>query len=103
MRPPELLPTRRNYDVENDATLPALTAMADEIANCLERALPFLGLDATIDRSEPLFREVSSRDVDEIQAADIAAGWARELVVLGQTSALATMFERVWINGTKVR
>ncbi len=37
----------------------------------------------------------------EIQAADIAAGWARDLLEVSDARALGDQFERVWVNGIR--
>ena len=43
------------------------------------------------------------RNVDELQAADIAAGWARELIDIGDTTHLGSIFERVWVKGKRTK
>ena len=67
----ELIATTRIFDAESPKTTSALNAMADQIAAQIELDLPF-GLT----RAKPLVSEVDSRAVDELQAADIAAGWS---------------------------
>jgi hypothetical protein len=51
----------------------------------------------------PLVIETESRGHDELQASDIAAGWAREMLELGEVSTLGTRFERVWLNGHRLK
>ncbi len=48
---------------------------------------------------EQLIREEDSRSVDALQAADIAAGFAREILDRKGLRALAAQFRRVLLNG----
>ena len=66
--------TSRNYDIESPETVKVLNEAADEIASVVEALYP----DGLHSPEAPLIREVSRRQFDEIQAADIAAGWARD-------------------------
>lgn len=50
-----------------------------------------------------LIRELDSRSINHIQAADIAAGWARETLELTDERALAHTFEKLWVNGNKIK
>ena len=36
-------------------------------------------------------------------AADIAAGWAREVLETNEPSTLGARFDRVWINGRRIK
>ena len=96
----ELLSTRRFFDHEQPTSVELLNAAADEIAVNLKATLPMIG-DIS---AEPLVREVDSRAVDELQAADLAAGWARELLDLDPSvRRLAEIFERVLLNGVFIK
>jgi len=95
----ELLSTERIFDEEHPRSAAFLNKAVDVIAERLESVLPISG--SIVDR--PLVREYDSRAVDHIQAADIAAGWARELLDLADERAVAGRFARVIVNGTLVR
>lgn len=95
----ELLATSRSFDEENPATLPVLNEAANEIGLALASGFP----DWVDPETKPMIREVSSRAIDEIQAADIAAGWARELLELSEVRSLGSQFERVWVNGKRIK
>jgi hypothetical protein len=94
----ELLSTSRGFDVEHAKSVDLLNEAADAIATSLEHVLPVSG---TISK-QPLVKECDSLAIDQIQAADIAAGWARELFELGDMRALARAFDRVFLNGVRV-
>lgn len=95
----ELIATSRAFDVEAPKTLGVLNEAAEQIAESMRSRLPgeMIGLDG------PLVREVDSRALDEIQAADIAAGWAREMLEVGDPTTLGARFERVWLNGRRIK
>jgi hypothetical protein len=93
----ELIATTRNFDAESPITASVLNSMADQIGAQVESHLP-LGLSA----AKPLVREIDSRAADELQAADVAAGWAREILEVSDLRAVADKFERVWSNGRRV-
>jgi hypothetical protein len=95
----ELLATERYFDNENPNTVSLLNRAADEIATALGEQLPVVG---TI-TDKPLVTEVDSKAIDEIQAADIAAGWAREVLETNEPSTLGARFDRVWINGRRIK
>ena len=95
----EILSTRRVFDDESPKTVNVLNRMSEEIAESLKDG--FVGSGSISD--EPLVKEVSSRAIDELQAADIAAGWAREIVDVGDSGSLAARFERLWINGKRIK
>ncbi|MBX3233595.1 MAG: hypothetical protein KIT84_11365 [Labilithrix sp.] len=95
----ELLSIERVFDEEEPSTLAVLNAAADEIAANLQATIPSFTVS-----DQPLVKEVSSRAVDELQAADLAAGWARELLDLDPSfRRLADKFERVVLNGTLIK
>ncbi len=73
----ELLATQRFFDKEQPATIELLNAAAEEIAKNLRATMPKIGEIS----EQPLVREADSRAVDELQAADIAAGWARKMLI----------------------
>jgi hypothetical protein len=95
----ELLATERHFDNENPKTAFLLNRAADEIAVALGEQLPVFGTMT----DKPLVTEVDSRAIDEIQAVDIAAGWAREVLETNEPSTLGARFERVWINGRRIK
>jgi len=95
----ELLATERHFDNENPKTAFLLNQAADEIAIALGEQLPVVGTLT----DKPLVTEVDSKAIDEIQAADIAAGWARDILETSEPSTLGTRFDRVWVNGQRIK
>lgn len=96
----ELLATARSFDVEDPKTIDILNQVGDHLGRII---LP-RGDSLNNSPAWPLVSEKNSRDYDEIQAADVAVGWAREMYDLNpDPRALATRFERVWINGTRIK
>ncbi|HKS72655.1 MAG TPA: hypothetical protein VJQ82_05615 [Terriglobales bacterium] len=95
----ELVSTVRTYDQENPTSVAVLNDAANEIALRVEGRFP--EWDGGPER--PLVREVSSRTLDELQAADIAAGWARDALEVGEVRSLGARFERVWANGVRIK
>ncbi len=91
----EVLASQRTFDVEAPKTLDILNEASEAIAAALGPAI------AT--SSERLVRECSSADLDQLQAADVAAGWAREIIDLGEQRTLTSRFEVVWLNGQLLR
>lgn len=91
----ELLATQRGFDEEHPKSAQVLNEASETIASALEEALMLPGGIT----NEPLVREFNSRDIDVLQAADIASGWAHELVALGNENALGQTFWRVILNG----
>jgi hypothetical protein len=96
---PEVLATARHFDNENKRTTDLLNSAVNEIAASFSEA--FEGAEEISD--QPLVIESDSRGYDEIQAADISAGWAREMLELGDPHNLAPRFERVWLNGERLK
>jgi hypothetical protein len=96
---PEVLATMRYFDVENQGATDLLNSAVNAIAESFSEA--FDGAEEISD--QPLVIESDSRGYDEIQAADISAGWAREMLELGDPRNLATKFERVWLNGERLK
>jgi hypothetical protein len=95
----ELLSTTRYFDNEHAKSTEFLNQATDAIADALENVLTTPG---TVVR-EPLVKEYDSTAIDHLQAADVAAGWARELLELADLRALARAFERVLMNGALIR
>jgi hypothetical protein len=96
---PEVLATARHFDNENKRTTDLLNSAVNEIAACFSEALE--GAEEISD--QPLVIESDSRGYDEIQAADISAGWAREMLELADPHSLGARFERVWLNGERIK
>ena len=92
-----LLVRRRTFDNENPRTVTVLNEAGREIARAVGHTNSVESTDSL------LVREADSRSIDHLQAADIAAGWARDLADRGGLKVLATSFERLWINGDLVK
>jgi hypothetical protein len=88
----ELLSTQRVFDNEDPKSTALLNRASEAIAERLRSELPNLS-------DQPLVREHDSRAIDHLQAADVAAGWAREMIDTGSVRSLGAIFERVWVNG----
>ncbi len=95
----ELLSTQRGFDNEHPKSTVVLNEAAETIAGALKNVLTSPGKTT----ENLLVKEYDSRDIDFLQAADIAAGWAHELVALGDERALGYTFGRVIINGRIMR
>lgn len=93
----ELLGTPRTFDVEDPNTLPLLNEAAATIADALAVSLPETNTGSS------LVQEADSRDIDEMQAADVAAGWASDLLQRGDEKSLAARFKRIWVNGRRLK
>ncbi len=96
---PEILSTARYFDIENPATVKLLNKAVDIIASAITGAFPGLGDIA----DQPLVIETDSKGYDELQASDVAAGWAREMLELSDAKNLGSQFERVWLNGKRIK
>ncbi|NDB70659.1 MAG: hypothetical protein EB015_22160 [Methylocystaceae bacterium] len=96
---PEVLATIRHFDIENKKTVDLLNSAVDTIAKAVDEA--FDGIGSISD--DPLVIETDSRGYDEIQASDIAAGWAREMLEVADARSLGNKFERVWLNGRRLK
>lgn len=95
----ELLATRRVFDNEHVRSLAVLNRASERIAAALATRL-----SSDDDRFwSPLVSEADSKSYFELQAADVAAGWAREMLETNEPRALANKFERVWLNGELLR
>lgn len=91
----EILSTARVFDTENQTTVEVLNSAADVLASSMQQSKWF----ENIQGSEPLVKEFSSRDIDLIQAADMAAGWAGDMLEYQEVRSLAATFRRVIVNG----
>lgn len=91
----ELLSTQRAFDEEHPKSVQVLNEAAETLATAMKEAVQFPG-ELT---NRPLVREFRSQDMDHLQAADISAGWAHELIALGNENALGATFGKVLING----
>jgi hypothetical protein len=96
---PQVLAISRHFDTENQKTVDLLNKAVDVIADSMEEA--FDSTDSIADT--PLVMETDSRAYDEIQASDVAAGWAREMLEVGDARTLGSRFERVWLNGRRLK
>ena len=83
------LSTPRVFDTEDEKSIGILNETADRMSSTIN------GVPAV----RPLIREAPSTGTDAIQAADIAAGVARESIDRNGVRALASKFRRVFVNG----
>lgn len=94
----ELLNTTRFFDNENPHTASVLNEAAEAISEHMGQIFdPGDYLPKT-----PLVSEMDSHEMDHLQASDVAAGWARDLIELGDLRSLGRRFESVWVNGRKM-
>ena len=96
---PEIMSTVRIFDKEHPQSVALLNEAADAIATALEPQLPTIGTLAP----DALVKEYESHALDELQASDVAAGWAREMLETGEVRNLGSKFERVWLNGHRIK
>lgn len=102
----ELMSISRQFDEEHPASAEVLNRASEEIGrfimshlatppemNDLMLPVPLL----------PLVGEVASENIDHIQAADIAAGLAREILETADAETLLKTFEGVIVNGDILR
>ena len=75
---PEILSTVRFFDTELPVSVTMLNEAVDVIAAAVEESFPDLGRRS----DKQLVLETDSRGYDELQASDVAAGWAREMLEL---------------------
>ena len=92
----EILSTCRVFDDENPKSTNFLNIALDEMAESLAGKIPFF-------QRVGLVSEANSNSTDYLQAADIAAGLAREIIDTSGTQPLGDKFERVWINGKRLK
>jgi hypothetical protein len=91
----EILSTERTFDHEHQPSVDVLNEAADTIAKSMQNSPWFENMRP----SETLVKEAGSRDIDLIQAADMAAGWAGDILELQGVRSLASTFRRVIVNG----
>jgi hypothetical protein len=96
---PEILSTARFFDTEYPLSVTMLNEAVNLIASAVEETFP----DLRRTSDSPLVIETDSRGYDELQASDVAAGWAREMLELADARSLGTQFERVWLNGRRIK
>jgi len=84
------LSTPRVFDIEDNNSVEVLNETADWMSNAIAGP-PTL---------RPLIRELDSASIDAIQAADVAAGIARDIIDRNGVRELAGKFRRVLVNGT---
>jgi hypothetical protein len=90
----------RVFDVEHPKSLPILNEFARRLAHA---AGVTHSLTGAMNRTARVY-ESTSNDVDHIQAADIAAGWAVDLLTFtnGDYRTLAQRFVWVGVNGVVI-
>jgi hypothetical protein len=91
----EILMTERIFDTEYQPSVDVLNEAADTIASSMQQSSWF----KNIRLNEPLVKGANSRDIEIIQAADMAAVWAGDILELQCVRALASTFRRVIVNG----
>ena len=89
----------RVFDVEHPKSLPILNEFAERLAHAAGSPRQLAGSN-----SARRISETTSDDVDHIQAADIAAGWAVDLLTLtnGDYKAVAQRFASAEVNGVVI-
>lgn len=93
----ELLSTQRAFDVELPRSIELLNVAAQEIAACMS-----INAKEVVTAAPDLVVEGSSQSFDELQAADVASGWARSLIGLSFDHRTVAGFRRVWVNGRRL-
>jgi hypothetical protein len=89
----------RAFDVEHEKSLPILNELVDKVARAAR--LPTF----VVSRGrEKAVSEEASHMTDHMQAADLAAGWAADLLLAtnGDYRALAKQFRWVGVNGVVI-
>lgn len=92
----EVLSTARAFDQEHQPSTAILNEASDVIASSLRQSAWFETIETS---NQPLVAEYTSRDIDHLQAADFAAGWAGDILEYQGVRALANSFRRVIVNG----
>ncbi len=89
----------RIFDIEHAPSVALLNEFSDRIAQAAH--LPQLSF---LDGQSKVVSEEKSENVDHIQGADIAAGWAVDMLMLtdGDYRALARQFKWVSVNGVVI-
>ena len=93
MRMRTALATQRVFDKEDNNSVEVLNETADWMSNAIAGP-PTL---------RPLIRELDSAVIDAIQAADVAAGMARDIIDRSGVRGLVDKFRRVLVNGIDLR
>jgi len=90
----------RVFDIEHPKSLPILNEFAQRLAHAA--GVP-RSITHVMNRTKRVY-ESTSHDVDHIQAADLAAGWAVDLLTLtnGDYRAVAQRFAWVGVNGVVI-
>lgn len=105
----ELMSVSRQFDEEHPASAGLLNRASDEIGLFIASKLrpmvtpPGMEPYAIPIPILPLVEEVASTNIDHIQAADVAAGWAREILEMSDAETLTKTFEGVIVNGNILR
>jgi len=89
----------RAFDIEHEKSLPILNELVDKVARAAR--LPTF----VVSRGrESAISEEASHVTDHMQAADLAAGWAADLLLAtnGDYRALAKQFRWVGVNGIAI-
>jgi hypothetical protein len=89
----------RAFDVEHEKSIPILNELVDKVARTAR--LPTF----VVSRGrQQAISEEASQLTDHMQAADLAAGWAADLLLStnGDYRALAKMFRWVGVNGVAI-
>jgi hypothetical protein len=89
----------RAFDIEHEKSLPILNELVDKVARAAR--LPTLVVSRGRERA---VSEEASQTSDHIQAADLAAGWAADLLLATNKDyrALARQFRWVGVNGIAI-
>jgi hypothetical protein len=89
----------RAFDVEHEKSLPILNELVDRVARAAR--LPTFVVSRGRERA---VSEEASHMTDHMQAADLAAGWAADLLLAtnGDYRALAKRFRWVGVNGIAI-
>jgi len=89
----------RAFDVEHEKSLPILNELVDKVA----RAARLPTFVVSRGRERAVFEEASHM-TDHMQAADLAAGWAADLLLAtnGDYRSLAKLFRWVGVNGIAI-
>lgn len=89
----------RAFDIEHEKSIPILNELVDKVA----RAARLPTFVVSRGREKPVSEEASHL-TDHMQAADLAAGWAADLLLAtnGNYRALAKQFRWVGVNGVSI-
>jgi hypothetical protein len=82
---------------------PLSVDMSNEAVNLIYSAMEDVFPDFDRKSDEPLVIQTDSLGYDELQASDVAAGWAREMLELAEARVLGAQLEPVWVNGRRIK